>query len=393
MPKKIKFESFKYRFLDTAKIFATNQNSIDQKEWSDFINHLEFSYEDGEVKIAWKFPMPGLISFKLDQLKLYVRGDSARSVEKQRDLGLSFSEDHVKKFNQLFFEHAVQLMAIKASLYKLEPNMRELQKRLDLEREFHDAWADSEIVENFDVRLMNEVCTAPEMRYITKRLGDIKGKDLLDVGCGLGEASVYFAILGATVTSSDLSQGMLDATHRLAIANNVSIQPLLSAAEDLGLTIDKKFDIIYLGNLLHHVNIEETLSRLKKHLKPSGIFVSWDPVQYNPVINVYRKMAMDVRTPDEHPLRVSDINFFRNNFKQVETKFFWLTTLIIFLFMALVQKRNPNKERFWKVVLQEGDRWQWLYKPLSIVDRALLTLIPPLGWLCWNVVVIAKNPR
>jgi 2-polyprenyl-3-methyl-5-hydroxy-6-metoxy-1,4-benzoquinol methylase len=393
MPKKIKFESFKYRFLEQTRAFAIKQNLTDSKKWNEFVNNLQFSYQDGEVKIVWNFPTPGLISFELAKLKLYVRGDSARSAEKQRDLGLSFSEDRVKKSNQLFFEHAVELMVIKANLHNFGPNMSELQKRLDVEREFHDAWADSEIVENFDVRMMNEVCTAPEMRYITKMLGDIKGKDLLDVGCGLGEASVYFAILGASVTSSDLSQGMLDATHRLAIANNVSIQPLLSAAEDLGLTVDKKFDIIYLGNLLHHVNIEETLSRLKKHLKPSGVFVSWDPVQYNPVINVYRKMAMDVRTPDEHPLRVSDINIFRNNFKQVDTKFFWLSTLIIFLFMALVQKRNPNKERFWKVVLREGNSWEWLYTPLSMLDRALLTLIPPLGWLCWNVVVIAKNPR
>jgi SAM-dependent methyltransferase len=231
------------------------------------------------------------------------------------------------------------------------------------------------------------------MRYITQRLGVIKGKDLLDVGCGLGEASVYFAMLGASVTSSDLSQGMLDAAQRLAAANNVSVQPLLSAAEDLRITVDRKFDIIYLGNLLHHVNIEETLSRLKRHLKPNGVFVSWDPVQYNPIINVYRKMAMDVRTPDEHPLRIADIKTFRNNFKYVETRFFWLSTLIIFLLMALVQKRNPNKERFWKVVLQEGNKWQWLYTPLSIFDRILLTLVPPLGWLCWNVVVIAKNPR
>lgn len=393
MPKKIKFESFKYRFLEEARVFAIKQNLGDPKKWNEFINNLQFSYDDGEVGVAWNLPTPGSISFELTQIKLYVRGDSAKSTEKQRDLGLYFSEDHVKNSNHLFFMHAVKLMADKADFYKLECNMSDLQKRLDVEREFHDAWAGSENVEAFDVRMMNEVCTAPEMRYITQRLGVIKGKDLLDVGCGLGEASVYFAMLGASVTSSDLSQGMLDAAQRLAAANNVSVQPLLSAAEDLGLTVDRKFDIIYLGNLLHHVNIEETLSRLKRHLKPNGVFVSWDPVQYNPIINVYRKMAMDVRTPDEHPLRIADIKTFRNNFKYVETRFFWLSTLIIFLLMALVQKRNPNKERFWKVVLQEGNKWQWLYTPLSIFDRILLTLVPPLGWLCWNVVVIAKNPR
>lgn len=393
MPKKVKFESFKYRFLEEANIFSKKLDALDSKKWKDFVSDLQFSYKDGRVHVAWNHPSHDSVSYEINEVKLYTRGDSPYSIEKQRNFGLLFTEDHIKKSNQLFFENAVESAAIKAGFCDMENNMSDVQKRLDSEREFHDAWANSENVEVFDVRMMNEVCTAPEMRYITKRLGDLKGKNLLDVGCGLGEASVYFAMLGASVTSSDLSQGMLDATQRLAVANGVTVQSLLSAAEDLGLTVDKKFDVIYLGNLLHHVNIEETLGRLKKHLNPSGLFISWDPIQYNPVINVYRKMAMGVRTPDEHPLRVSDIKTFRQNFANVETKFFWLSTLIIFLLMALIQKRNPNKERFWKVVLQEGKKWEWLYMPLSILDRIVLTLFKPLGWLCWNVVVIAKNPK
>lgn len=272
-------------------------------------------------------------------------------------------------------------------------NMQDKQKRLDYERKFHDTWAESEDINSFDVLKMNEVCTAPEMRFIIQSLGDINGKCLLDVGCGLGEASVYFALLGAKVTSSDLSKGMLEATLRLAKKNGVFIQPLHSDAEDLKWPLEEKFDIIYVGNLLHHVNIKETLKRLKKHLKPDGVFISWDPVQYNPAINFYRKMASDVRTPDEHPLRISDIKAFRENFSVVETKFFWFFTLIIFIIMAIVQKRNPNRERFWKVVVQEGDKWAWLYTPLAFVDRILLAIFRPLGWLCWNVVIIAKLPK
>ena len=44
------------------------------------------------------------------------------------------------------------------------------------------------------------------MRHISKVLGDLNGKTLLDIGCGLGEASVYFAIRGAEVTSRDISK-------------------------------------------------------------------------------------------------------------------------------------------------------------------------------------------
>ena len=59
--------------------------------------------------------------------------------------------------------------------------------------------------------------------------------------------------------------------------------------------------------------------------------------------------------------------------------------------MAIVQRRNPNKERFWKVILEEGEKWKWLYKPLEILDKVFLFLFPPLRLLCWNVVLIGIN--
>ena len=42
-------------------------------------------------------------------------------------------------------------------------------------------------------------------------------------------------------------------------------------------------------------------------LKPGGMFFSYDPLTYNPLINVYRRMATAVRTTDEAPLTVADI--------------------------------------------------------------------------------------
>jgi len=44
-------------------------------------------------------------------------------------------------------------------------------------------------------------------------------------------------------------------------------------------------------------------------------------------------------------------------------------------------------------VVQEGDKWRWLYSPLEKFDRLLLLLFPPLRLLCWNVVIVASNSR
>jgi len=393
MAKKLKFESFKYRFLIAAHSmsFELDVGGNSELMWDDFLRGVKFHHKKGEVDIEWQIPAPGIETALLSGARFYLRGDSDKNFIKQRDAGLLGVEDPIKIKNDIYFKEIVMRVANSAGFKNKKDSGN--NDRINNEREFHDAWAKSEDVTLIDVRASNEVCTAPEMRYITHRLGDVRGKKLLDIGCGLGEASVYFASLGADVTSSDLSQGMVDATAELANANGLSINPHIASAEDMRLSADKKFDIIYTGNLLHHVDIEETITRVKPHLASGGVFVSWDPLAYNPAINVYRSIATDVRTPDEHPLRWKDIKLFHKHFENVETRYFWLTTLIIFVLMAIAQRRNPNKERFWKVVVQEGDKWEWLYRPLERVDGLLLKILPPLRLLCWNVVIVASKPR
>lgn len=102
---------------------------------------------------------------------------------------------------------------------------------------------------------------------------------------------------------------------------------------------------------------------------------------------------MGVRTEDEHPFKRKDVALFRKHFEQVDVQFYWLTTLLIFILMAVVQFRNPSKVRYWKKVVEEGDQWAWLYKPLAAFDTFILKLFPFLGWLCWNVVIKAERPK
>ncbi|MDB4928923.1 MAG: bifunctional 3-demethylubiquinone-9 3-methyltransferase/2-octaprenyl-6-hydroxy phenol methylase [Myxococcaceae bacterium] len=260
------------------------------------------------------------------------------------------------------------------------------------EESFHDAWARSADVSTLDVVKAAEACTSPELRHITRTMGLLAGKTVLDVGCGLGEASVYFAVKGATVTATDLSTGMLESTGRLAAQHRVQVALHHSAAEDLRLPADARFDFIYVGNLFHHVDVEATLRRLAPHLAPEGTLLSWDPLAYNPLINVYRAIATEVRTPDEHPLTMRDLAAFRRHFADVRCDYFWLTTLSIFVAMAVLQRRNPNRERYWKSVVDEADRWAPLYLPLERLDAALLRALPFLRPLCWNVVVAARHP-
>jgi len=387
MPKKIKFESFRYQFLSVARrVPAVSDREL---HWSDFLDALTFKYVRGKIELSWAKGTPGKITLGLSEANLYFRGDTAHGLERQKAVRKISMEDSIKVVNDQYFTEAALRVAREAGFRVNYPGAIHAH-RFSKERDFHDAWADQEDTKTIDVVRANEVCTAPEMRFISHRLGDLKGKKLLDVGCGLGEASVYFALKGALVKSMDISGGMLDATRALAIHYGVTVDTHQSAAEELLLHPDEQFDVIYAGNLLHHVDIAQTLSLLKPHLSSDGVLVTWDPLDYNPAINVYRRLATQVRTEDEHPLRWADLKMMEKIFPNIERRYFWLTTLIIFVAMALVQRRNPNKERFWKVVVEEGDNWAWIYKPLEVFDRLLLRFIPPLRLLCWNVVIFAR---
>jgi SAM-dependent methyltransferase len=401
MPKKILYESAVHQFLWAGRRLReklANTNLSDSVRLADWINILTIENPGlGSVRVAWTTPISGEHRIELKNAKFYTRGDAPAHRKRQQDAGLTFQEDRIMEQNLTFFDNELRTILTRSTLFTPEQlgatshDTRDAARK-HAEEVFHDEWAASTDITKINVRKMNEACTAPEMRYIKNALGDLNGRTLLDVGCGLGEASVYFALLGANVTASDISPGMCDAARRLAEHNGATIKTHVSASEDLGFSADTKFDIIYTGNTLHHVDINATMPLLLKHLEPNGTFVSWDPVAYNPAINYYRRHAMDVRTEDEHPLRLKDIKSIRSNFVKSHVRWFWLSTLIIFIIMKFIQRRDPNKERYWKKIIEEAERWECIYYPLELLDKILL-ILPFFRPLCWNAVIVGRRPK
>lgn len=265
--------------------------------------------------------------------------------------------------------------------------MENLKEDINTEEQFHDNWADSTDVSKIDVYKTNEAVTSPELRFISSIIGNVKGKKFLDLGSGLGEVGVYYATKGADVTCADISDKMLNISQQLASKNNVNIKTVKVSIENLEL--DERYDIIYAGNVLHHIEIEKVIPKLKNTLKEKGILVIWDPLAYNPIINIYRKIAIQVRTTYEHPLKKKDVDYIKSHFNVINTDFFWFTTLLIFIIMFIFQFKNPNKVRYWKIIIEEADKWRFLYCPLEKLDKILLRVFPFLKYLCWNIVIIA----
>jgi SAM-dependent methyltransferase len=263
-------------------------------------------------------------------------------------------------------------------------------KVLEKEEHFHDQWADSINIDDVIVDEFFEASTSPENRIIINKLGDIRDRKILELGCGAGEASVYFAKKGAEVTAVDISKGMLEVVQAVAKKHNVTLTTRQSYSDRLDFP-DETFDIVYAANLLHHVDIMSTLKEASRVLKKGGMFVSWDPVAHNPVINVYRKMATQVRTEDEHPIEMKQIKLFLKYFSSVETEATWLFTLLIFLKFYFLDRVHPNEERYWKKILTEHRKLEKTYHRLERLDKFFLKVFPFLKRFCWNIVIVARK--
>ncbi|HEY9813208.1 MAG TPA: class I SAM-dependent methyltransferase [Candidatus Sericytochromatia bacterium] len=264
------------------------------------------------------------------------------------------------------------------------------EKVFDKEKTFHDQWASTIDVEGIKVKDYFEACTAPENRFIIQQLGNIKGKRILDLGCGAGENSVYFAKRGAICVAADYSPGMVEVALQLAAANQVEIEGCTENAIALSFP-DNSFDIVYASNLLHHLpDPQAAIREMYRVLKPGGKACFWDPLKHNPVINVYRRIATSVRTEDEQPLDINIVNFVNSLFSTTTYDTFWIATLWIFLRFYLIDRVDPNQERYWKKIIIEQEKLQPTYQRLEKIDLVLKKL-PLIKRFAWNIAVVATK--
>ena len=109
-------------------------------------------------------------------------------------------------------------------------------------------------------------------------LGDVRGKRILEIGCGGGQCSIAFARQGAIAVGIDLSDEQLAFASQLAqsalapgVANDDALVPptfLQGDASDLGRFTDGSFDLVFSAYALHYVpHIEACLAEVSRVLR------------------------------------------------------------------------------------------------------------------------------
>ena len=107
---------------------------------------------------------------------------------------------------------------------------------------------------------------------------ELKGKLVLDVGCGMGRFAEVATRWGARVVGIDLSAAAEVAAKNLADREFVAFQ-----ADVFSLPFaPESFDVIYSVGVLHHTpDCEAAVKTLEKYLKPGGVLAVWLYSGYN----------------------------------------------------------------------------------------------------------------
>ena len=200
------------------------------------------------------------------------------------------------------------------------------------------------------------------------------GARMLEFGCGASAMGSLFGATAEEVVGIDISDVAVRNATLLAQKNDLRATYHLMDAENLEFP-DRSFDLICSAAILHHLDLRKAYSQIARTLKPGGHAIFMEPLAYNPLINLYRRMTPHLRTPDEHPLTVEDLRLAGDYFGSVEVRYYTFTTLL-----SLTVRRFP------RLFTQSRDL-------LEDFDETLFRLAPWIRRYAWQVVIVLSKPN
>lgn len=188
------------------------------------------------------------------------------------------------------------------------------------------------------------------LEYAFYLLGDIRGKTVLDLGCGNGEKLPPLIKRGAHVIGMDISPELVDlARQRLEEECGIGTAELLvGSAYETGLP-DNSIDVVFSSALLHHLDLPKARAEIYRILRPSGRFILREPIRFSRTMNSLRKLFPAPKgdiSDYEHPMTRAELATVTEGFTVIAQRNFRLP------FVPLLNRFKTLQEPMWK-----GDRW------------------------------------
>jgi len=258
-----------------------------------------------------------------------------------------------------------------------------MDSRKQKEAEFHDKIRDEALKENKDK--FENLTSNRKFYSITRKsntfvndwlLEYCKGKKVLDYCCGNGDHSIFLAQHGADAVGIDISPVSIEnckvRAEKEGVSEHADFYVMDAEATEFP---DNTFDVVTCLGVLHHLDTDKAFREIARILKPDGKVICNEPLAYNPVFQLYRRMTPHLRTEWEmhHILSKRDIDHAEKYFNTVDMKFFHLVN------MGAVPFLN-------------GPLFSPVLGMLEQIDNVLLR-IPFVQWLSWQIVFTLANPK
>ncbi len=202
---------------------------------------------------------------------------------------------------------------------EVERSAGEAQKRETEELRLSPATVERYLTPPFD--------TPYQLEYAYHLLGDVKGKTVLDYGCGAGENSVLIASHGAEkIIGIDISPELVElGQKRLELHGFAETAELcVGSAHELPIETES-VDVVFGMAILHHLDLQLASDEVFRVLKKGGRAIFLEPVRNSKFIKVVRNLipyeSPDV-SPFERPLTDAELEKFAERFSGVRSRAF-----------------------------------------------------------------------
>jgi 2-polyprenyl-3-methyl-5-hydroxy-6-metoxy-1,4-benzoquinol methylase len=177
----------------------------------------------------------------------------------------------------------------------------------------------------------------PVLQRALEHFGTVENKVIIDLGCGRGATSLFFARCGANVISVDRSEIAIENLLEYCKKNSIyNIKPINISAHEIS-TLPKA-DYIFGSMILHHIEpFEEFLKTLRTAIKPGGKGFFWENNAQSKIMlwfrqNIVGKLWISKHgDKDEFPLTPEEVNEL-NKYFHVRIEY---PTLLYFKLIAL----------------------------------------------------------
>jgi len=174
------------------------------------------------------------------------------------------------------------------------------------------------------------------------------GMRVLELGCGNGVFTEFFAASGAEIVALDISPELIELARKRC--NDKKVTFLVSPVEEL--TLSERFDAVVGSSVLHHLDLGKALPLVYAHLEPRGSSCFAEPNMLNPQIFMQKNIPWLKKklgdTPDETAFYRWSLKrkLEQAGFREIKiTPFDWLHPLIPEVFIPLVGKLGHALEK------------------------------------------------